>query len=386
MYTIYADDRLLYSPSLQYEKYDVLDPTISSELNRADNLTFRMFPTNPSYGFVADFKTEIRVYDDKKRIFRGRVTDSTMVFDRQKNISAESDFAYLNDVVIRPYEYSGSVSGYVRKLLHLYNMDAVESRRFGKYVGAMEEQNLVFGNCTVTDSNDYIVRANKNYPTVREELVDKLANILGGYFVTRCEVENGTEITYIDYLDGSEVGTQTIQFAENLLDLSDATDASDIYTVIIPLGATVGEGDDQTRIGIAEVTGKIPDNPTRPWGKDYIENADGIAKYGRVERVVIWDDVTIADNLFDKAYAAVSIADGGVRSFEVIALDLHDLGVDVDAMQIGKKYSVVSVPHGYVDDATHSNRFQLVRIDRKLSAPDKSVFTFGRVTQNLTRL
>lgn len=43
--------------------------------------------------------------------------------------------------------------------------------------------------------------------------------------------------TYLDYVaDYPLSNTQSVEFAQNLLDLTDSLDASDVYTAILPLG------------------------------------------------------------------------------------------------------------------------------------------------------
>ena len=95
--------------------------------------------------------------------------------------------------------------------------------------------------CTVVDNNDYITRANENYPTTKEEMDNKLIELLGGHFETEEVKEldsngNTTNKVYIDYLaDYTEYNTQSIVFGKNMLDFTKVISAEDIKTVIIPL-------------------------------------------------------------------------------------------------------------------------------------------------------
>jgi len=379
MYTIYMGDKLIYSPTLYREYYDIIDPTLTQELNRADSLSFIIPPQNPNYDEITKLKPEIKVYDDTNRVFRGRVVQTDKDFQNLMSVAVEGELSYFGDVVLRPYDYQqGTVKGYFTQLITNYN-ESVDPESVDPW------KRFVVGKCDVIDAdgNNNITRANKNYPTVLEEIQDKLIDKLGGYLIPRVEKEDGDEVNYIDYLkmeQSTNTGAQVIRFAENLLDLNDVSDTDNIYTVIVPLGA---KGENETRLGIADY---VPEGAARPWGKDYIENADGITKFGRIERVVIWDDVTIAENLWKKANAAVSSASSDLHSIELTALDMHDFGVNVDALKIGLWYRLISVPHGYRDgNEDRPNTFQLSRVVRKLQNPDKSTYTFGRVQPVLTR-
>lgn len=375
MYSIYVGDKLIYAPTLYRESYDVIDPTLSHELNRADALSFTLLSTNPNYDAVQKLTPEIKVYDEDARIFRGRAVSISTDFNKQKSVSAEGELAYLNDAVLRPYTYSGTVKGYLTMLINAYNAQVDSWKRFE--VGEVDVPD--------EDGNDYITRANSEYPTVFEEIKSKLLDNLGGYLIPRCEVEDGVEVNYLDYLlmeEEGHMGEQVIRFAHNLLDLNDASDADEIYTVIVPLGAKTSEAEDAPRLGIY---GYIQQEGDPPWAYDYITNDAGVAKFGRIERVVIWDDVTSAANLWKKANAAVAKASGEEQSIELSALDMHDLGTDVAALKIGEWNRLISVPHGYQNGGEKRNTFQLSRIVRKLQAPDKSTYTFGRVEKTLTR-
>ena len=375
MYTIYADDKLLYATSLYDKNYTVFDPVINYELNRAATCTFTIPKNNPNYNAITKLKTEIKVFDDARRIFRGRVLYDDVDFYLQKTVYAEDETAYLNDAVVRPYEYTGSVANYMRKLIHAYNSAVTQGKRFGRYNGEFAEANLIFGNCTVTDPNNYITRANSGYPTVLSEISEKLIGILGGFLMPRYDAAN--DINYIDYLaDSGGVGAQTIRFAENLLDLATNVNAEDVFTVIVPLGARIEtEGETDERLTIEHVKGKKPD-PDEEWGTDYIENATGIAKYGRIERVVEWDDVTVDTNLWNKAKTMVDTANEETHTVECKAVDLSKAGVNVQALKLGQWNHIVSLPHGYTRNT--DNLLQLAKMNLKLQAPENSEYSFTK--------
>lgn len=368
MYTIYVDSHLLYSPTLANEDYVIYNPTLKMELNKAPSFSCVIAQTNPNANKITKLKSELLILEDGNRIFRGRVLTAEKDFYGQISIQAEGDINYLNDVALRPYSHTGSVEAYLRKLIHEYNVHVQADKRFGKYDGSFAEENLDFGVCTVTDSNNTIVRANSEYAPILDEINNKLLKLLGGYLFTRYDATD--DVTYIDYLaaSGEQDDSQTIQFGENLLDLSEELSAEDVYTVIVPLGAKPeGGGEDAERLTIDDA---IVDGSR--WGKDYIENAAAINKYGRIERIVVWDDVTVASNLYAKGEALIDAQGAEVKTIEVDAVDLHLMGLSVESLKLGNYYRIDSYPHGYGGDTW----LQLAKITLNLQSISKNKYTF----------
>lgn len=368
MYSVYIDNHLLWSPSLANEGYIILNPSVKFELNKAPSFSCVIAQENPNTDKIVKLKSELTVWEDENRIFRGRVISSNKDFYGQISIQAEGDINYLNDVACRAYDpYAGTVEGYLRKRIHEYNKHVDPTKRFGKYINDLvEEQNLNFGVCTVGGNETNIVRSNSEYTPILDEINNKLLKLLGGYIFTRYDpIENAT---FIDYraASGEQDESQTIRFGENLLDLSKNTSAEDIYTVIVPLGAKLEaqqEGEEQKRLTIENVT---------PNGEDYIENASAVAKYGRIERIVVWDDVTVAENLYEKGNALVQAQGTEIDTIDVDAVDLHLMGLSVSSMKYGNYYRIASYPHGFLADTW----LQLAKVSLNLMSVSKNKYSF----------
>lgn len=126
----------------------------------------------------------------------------------------------MNDSIIRPYSYEGNVENLFKKYINEHNLNVNNQKQF------------ISRNCTVTDPNNYITRANINYPSTKEEMDNKLINILGGHFETG--EENSTR--YIDYLANYErTSSQKIEFGKNMIDITQYIKTEDVATRIIPL-------------------------------------------------------------------------------------------------------------------------------------------------------
>ncbi len=340
------------------DEYSVYNPTCTVELNKTGSLSFDIDPTHPYYEMIHKVSSVITLLENDQIIFRGRVMDDDIPFDKVKTVECEGELSFLLDSIVRPYTFSGSVSDLVKLYLDSHN-EQVEARKQFK-----------LGNVTVTDPNNYIVRASSDYPNTWNEFNDKTIELLGGYLRLRYTQDG----TYFDYVESYEnVNQQVIDFGENLLDLSKYVKAADVATRIIPLGAQVeteGESEEGTekRLTIKGVNG----------GKDYVEDAEAIDLYGVISKVVTYDDVTTETALLSKGYEALAAQKLLQITLEVTALDLHVMNVDIERIKIGDMIKVRSKPHG-IDE------YMLVsKIQMDLDDPSKTVITLGSTFATFT--
>lgn len=224
MYSILADGELLWRSD--FEGHEMFDPQFDIELNKAGSLRFDMPSYHPFYNKLKKLKTTIDLYDGGELIWRGRVLQEDVGFDNIKSVYCEGALSFFNDSIVRPYEQKTSVESYFTFLIAQHNSQVEKDRQFK------------LGQCTVTDPNNYIVRSNTNYPTTWDEMEDKLIGLLGGYL--KVTFEDGDLV--LNYLEKSgETSDQTIVFGDNLVDITQYIDASEVYTVIVPIGASYEE-------------------------------------------------------------------------------------------------------------------------------------------------
>ena len=322
MYKVYLDDELLYSPAMQ--DLSLLAAEVSSELNATGTFDFTISDRNVRYDDIQKMKSIVRVYDGNTRIFRGRVYKQTRTFYNQKEIICEGELAFLMDSRQRPYVFQGTPQALFEKLITAHNAMVSAEKQFK------------VGICTVTDPNDYIYRSDSQYLTTWESLNKKLIEPLGGYLWTREEADG----VYIDYLaEFDTINPQTVEFAKNLLEFEEVISGKDIATVIIPLGEklTDEEGNEtDERLTIKSVNGGI----------DYVYDETAVNKFGWIEKVVEWDDVTLPQNLLAKGQAELQNYINLLQSIELTAVDLHAIDRDIKSFQVGSYTRVISEPHG----------------------------------------
>lgn len=338
MYTIYADDTLLYLPG--DEELSVLSPVLETQCNAAGTLTFVLLPEHPMYSALHKMRTRIDVRQDDEIIWRGRVLETETDFYRQKTVTCEGELTYLVDSVLHPYklaDYDGTAAGLFRLYLTRHNEAVSEAQQFQ------------IGNVDIETLSSV---ENTGYGNTWDEISDNLIDIHGGFL--RIRHEDGAR--YLDWTKASGTSCgQVIRFGENLLDLSEYVSASEVVTCLIPYA---GQGD--SKITIASVNG----------GKDYIEDAAGIALYGRIWGVTEFDtkDATkllemAKENLHKRLKETITIT--------ISAVDLHLLDVNAESFHVGDKVRVISPPHGI--DAEYT----CTAISLDLVNPDQSEYTFG---------
>lgn len=349
MYRLYCDGLTLYNSKL--ENLKILDPSVELEENKTGSFEFTLPSDHPYYQMIRKMKSIITLYQDDYLLFRGRVLDEETGWHNEKKINCEGELAFLLDSIQRPYDYSGTVSGYLNLLITNHNTQVEESKWF------------TVGNVTVTDANDYIVRSNIDYVDTWTELQSKLIDLLGGYIVVRHE----GYINYIDYLqDITVLSPQAITFGKNLLDLKRIRKGKDIATAVIPLGAKLKdeEGKDtDIRLTIAEVNN----------GLDYIVDEEAKAQYGFIVKTVIFDDVTDPTNLLTKGNAQLADFVNLPETVELTAVDMAAAGVDVASFHISTMVRTDSKPHG-IDQL-----FRVTKLSIKLFNPAENKLTLGGV-------
>lgn len=359
-YRIYFDDDLVYSQVATTQGYAIIEADITYELNKAPTLVFSMPPTNPMYDEYVKMKTVVTVDKDGVLLFRGRVLDTTVDFFNIKEFTCEGDFAFFNDSIINPYEYNGTVLNLVTKYVTEHNAQVDEFKRFE------------IGDVTVMDNNDYVVRSNIEYVYSMDEMNSKLINELGGYLSTETVLDaNDEEHHYLNYTaDSGGINNQVLSFGHNIVDLEQFVSGEDLCTVVIPLGAKLVVDDTETdeRLTVASVND----------GSIYIQDDNAVAMFGRIVKVVVWDDVTVASNLLTKGRAWLADNIREATTISLNAIDLSLIDVDVSALKLGEYNRVYSRPHN-IDDY-----FQLSKMVTDLVDPSKSTYTFGYVARSLT--
>lgn len=358
----------------------LLNPTMETELNDAGSLEFVLPPGHSFYDSPTILTSDVEVYEDNDLIWFGRPISIEKDWNNQKKVSCEGALAYFNDTIQRPQKWDAIlVRDFFRHLIAVHNAQVSPNRQF------------IVGNITILDK--YVYRE-LNYDTTFDCLQRMCLDAEGGYLFLRRE----NDVTYIDWLEEVPyVATQSVQFAVNLLDISQTLNGEDICTQVIPLGANISRTAKvnestaycniyESRDESSEVLGRVPQgtevtfdfilgdtvwyrisNPYDGYakqqyltpqsgdipltvsningGSDLLVDQDAVDIYGPITKVQQWSEVHNPNELLEKGQKWLTDEQYDKLSIEVDAAELHYLDSTVDAFKVGQLVHVTSTPH-----------------------------------------
>lgn len=336
MFSIYSGTNVLHHPDAEDPDCVALEAKLSEELNTHGS--FDGVFTNPHNLWI---RSPLEVYDEDGLIWRGRVLSIENGLDTRKTVHGEGALSFLCDTIIRPFAFRGRPNDYtnngatVKGLFHHFidihnsQLDNDDPRRF------------TVGDITVTDPNDYIYRSSESAMTTWEAIQTRLIDTLGGYIVL-----SGENLNVINYVsDFNHTSLQPIEFGENLVDLLQTDDSSDIVTHLYAYGAKIESGTGHENDPNPDDDEYITWNGSRLFTAVYLQAA--INKWGDITGTHTWDDITVQANLetaADKYLADIYAAH--VEALDVKAADLSLIDVSVDKINVGDYVQVRCDPLG----------------------------------------
>jgi phage minor structural protein len=351
MIQVYAAGELTYDSRLQ--SHSLLALSYTAGLNKAGTATITMPPGHPAYNVYEQYKQVISIYDNGRRVFRGRALKPDDDMLNRRTITCEGERCFFRDALMRPYLYQAPPDVIFADIIDIYNSQVEADKCF------------VVGTVTVTDANNYVRLEAEKAEQVSDTL-DKLVKRCGGYIVFT-DNENGDRV--VSWLEKLNYSTnQTIDFGSNLVDFKRSTANNELATRIVPYGAKNEETGEQ--LTIESVNG----------GLDYIEDAEAIALRGIITKPVHWDDVTEPLNLLRKAQEFLESSKKLITGLTLTAADLSAVNANFDAFREGDLIRVRSKPHNLDDD------FLLTDLKVDLLKKGSSNITLGKDVQTLTGL
>lgn len=334
----YNSETETYTRTLFYDDTSESDATkltsakLSLELGKAGTFTFTVPMTNSSYDRFELLETMVDVYRNEDLVFAGRVYEVKKNINGLLTIICEGMLAVLNDSVLEPQTFANlTVSQFVAELIRIHNtqVDAYKQITVG----------------TITASTEYIYREYENHESIMQRFED-VVKTYGGY--PQITLDNGH--LRLDWLSEADFLAQTpnaqkIDFGVNMLSLDQGSNANTLLTVIYPIGADIEDGEEDSgarrKVDISDIYTAL-----KPKGQPYIENAEAIAKYGRIVKVVEWSDVHDATTLYNKALKYLNDYCRGRLQLTVNAVDMAKAGSTVESYKLGD-LTVTNAPvHG----------------------------------------
>ena len=324
MFKAYCNNQIFFNAGISDDALTLAEAKLDLEVGKAGSFTFKIYPTNIGYNYFQKFKSYVSLYREDRLIFSGRVLEEKKGFSNEKTIICEGLLAMLNDSIIRPFSFQGTITEFLTMLIGNHNSQVSEDKQF------------TLGTVTVTDPNNYIARSREGYNSTMA-LFDDTVSTLGGYFVVR--PENG--VLYIDYLeDFTAESGQEVNFGENLLDITKESSGTELITALIPLGAESEETQEDGTVIRRKLTIESVND-----GNDYLTNTEAIEKYGFILGTHEWNDVTRPENLKTKGEAYLAQAVMEKTTINISAVDMAKAGADIDSFLAGEYVNIKSSVH-----------------------------------------
>jgi len=348
-YSATINDEVFFSTDSISPALGLASAVLDKKAGAAGLFSFTALPNNKFYDDFHLIEDYIDVYRNEDLLWSGRVTHVTQAFDLSKKIEAQGLLSVLNDSIIRPVLHEGTLYQLLSLLIASHNSQVEAKKR------------ITIGTIDISDAACY--RAYENYETTYSRLSD-LVDSFGGYLSIR-KVDN---TLYLDWKEITAHSVQTVDFGENLLDITKASDTENYISVLIPLGAQIEDEEtgERYRVTIESVNE----------GRDYISvpYADN-----KIVGVQTWDDVNEPLILLHKGEAWLNAQSILKTKIEVTAVDLADCGYNINNFDVGMVIGVTSRPHS-LDNQT----FECLEQSLDLLAPDKDKLTLGGVVDGFT--
>lgn len=396
MYQIFFDNYPIYDP--RDEALAVRDPAVHLAVGEAGEMSFTIDPDHPYVSRISRLKGVMELRADGVPIFKGRVVNDKRDFYLSRQIEVEGLLACLNDSMVAPFDFPGDwaddaayktaaasgnvVEFFLAWLLNQHNAQVSSSQR------------VSLGTVTVSDPNNYISRSSTDYVNTLETIRGKLVDLLGGYLL----IDYSGDVPVLNYYsDLPLVNTQVVEYGENLLDLVQETDATEVYTAMLPVGKD-GLTLDVLDEDLEEDDGEISPGYYRQ-GKIVVDS-EAEALYGcRIVRTMDWPDVTDPLNLQTRAW--IELSNNGAKLAQTITVKAVDLGsvtpeaaldlavadvavadravadvstsdpIGVSRFVVGRYVELQSSPHGF------SALYPLMELDPDILNPGNTAITFG---------
>ena len=376
----------------------MLSPKLTREVSKGGSLVFTMTRDHAQYDMLQKLSTVVQVRRDGKEIWRGRVLKHEADFYNRRVVYCDGALSYFNDSSITPFNYKGTLRQFLQHLIDAHN-DQVKSKmkcfQLGTVTAALGNLVVQFG-----DADQYGV--GEDYGKVWDILDKLVLKVFGGYFY--CSFDAATELNVLNYCDQAvEAKRQTaqkIEYGRNLLNLSETTDATDLYTRIYPIGnkhtvdtskwyyklmwwRDTSKDKHEERWGIMETDAATVAQYLPASGYSYnleegwIQNDAAVQKFGIITRIVELDTDS-ANDTFAAGVQALQQNYAMKTSYVIRAVDLVDAGYDTDRLDFAMYSHIVSTPHSV--DAV----MLCTKLVEPLEKPARKEFTFGMTRRTLT--
>lgn len=371
MYSIYylvgSTRHVVYNPF--DSNGQITSGTYHRETNTIGTLSFTVLYNHPCHSYFEEYKGKVLLYWNSTLLYKFRIIKIHRNFYNTLTIQCEGLLGYLNDSIVRPYTFNESHWLYpistgthnctpvefLRELIALHNIQVTASQQF-EFV---DETNGAFDNITFTASQTSYVKS-------WDEINSKVLKNIGGYVQLRFSGESNQ---FVFKAALTESNAQTVRFAQNLKDLELETSSQKFATAIFPTSTYTDENNQRQTIEIYNVNG----------GFGYVQNADAVARYGRIIEYVQYEGIPSAVKLKELAQRDLNAYINRGKPIKASATDMSALDSSVPPLEVDKKTRIISAVNG-VDIMPVLNSFDVDLLD-----PRSSTYTFNGEVPSFVR-
>lgn len=333
-YPILADREWVGTSDIR--EYSVKNPKLIKEVNSLEQLTFKIYPNHPNYSQLKIKESIIKVYQDDKIIFKGKIVKEKLNFDKSKDITCEgllgtladnrfNDIRYIKGIIDNGYIMGPQIFncrlGPTEKNVHHGWFEEVVINYNNLFCKTIDR--LKIGKVCPTVPKNSPLETSLNYrfnfmqtvgglpidiaKIVIEKIKDKtLLEILNflienavymtddgsnpyplRYFFPTYDEDSTYLNIYTEYDLKNQKNNQKIVFGENMIDLVIEQDSSNIVTAIVPVG-TVSVTDSEGKESQEEVeltywapgSHQYENNEDIYLSRKFMYSRSGVDKYG----------------------------------------------------------------------------------------------------------
>lgn len=315
---IYGNDTPLYYPD--DKEYTIFNCNWHQEIGLCGELTFDVPKDNPKYSDLEEYKV-ITLQNNGKEEWRGFIKSLKENSDKQSmNVYCVEDLAWMR-LDIAPVQQNVDRATKLQAVISEYNSKTGVTGTVKTF-----ESGYVINGGTGLWQADY----NTN-------MLDALRSFAGEnqYVRVRRHYDNNNVLhRYVDLVTLSQFGIssrQKIEFGENLRDFLKEINTSWMVNVINPYGAEIINEE------VYEGLGKRLQGTT-------IANSESVAKYGRIEKNVIFDECWTQYQINTRAQDYLAQNADPRLTLELSAIDLSQAGYNTDELHLGDKVRVIAQP------------------------------------------
>ena len=339
-----SNQQVVYSPNTQ-DSRPVTAAQASLELGEAGSSDFTLVYGHPLYDQLVPLETYISILDGNEEIFYGRILKkSDPTFLGQITYVAEGALSFLKDSELPPFEKNAkgkvipqtkTAEEMFRWCIEQHNAQVDARRQFTVGIVNADKKN---------EQKEYEV---SSYTETLSGLTSEITGTYGGYFRVRSNDNGGHYIDWIQEYD--TVNPQAIDLGVNVMELTHALTAENLFTVLRPVGKN----------------GLLLDPPTID-----LFSADKMAKMGRIVKSVSFSDAETVEALQTEANNYVSVHQNRILSEATIRLiDMHYLdNGTTPKIKIGDRFNNVYGASG--------TEFTVSHIDIDFLHVENETFTF----------